>query len=260
MQFELDITKQLRNRGGEFVLRTRFATDDRALVLFGPSGSGKTLTLRAIAGMLTPDRGHIRINGETLFDSAAGVNVPTRKRSVGYVFQDYALFPHLTVRENVGFGLKPLLGRIRPQHGARVEELLEMFGLLNVAEQRPAALSGGQQQRAALARALAPSPRLLLLDEPFSALDQPLRLRMRDELAHILETVDTPVILVTHDSDEAAAFAQSVAVYRDGAVQDMHCTRHLAESGCAVARTLREQVAPPAHEASRHRLRKDSMK
>lgn len=243
MQFELDITKRMRSAGEEFLLRSRFSTADRAMVLFGPSGSGKTLTLQAIAGLLTPDKGHIRVNGDVMFDSSRGVNVPTRRRNVGYVFQDYALFPHLTVRENVGFGLRPLLGGIGAAGAERVEELVEVFGLSKVAGQRPGSLSGGQQQRTALARALATSPKLLLLDEPFSALDQPLRLRMRDELSRILETFSTPMIMVTHDAEEAQAFAETVVVYSEGSVGNVHCVRDMADTGQGLAETLCCEVA-----------------
>ena len=243
MQFELDITKKLRSGGEEFLLRSRFSTADRALVLFGPSGSGKTLTLQAIAGMLKPDEGYIRINGEVVFDSKRGINVPTRNRRVGYVFQNYALFPHLTVRENIGFGLKPLFGRIGQVDGARVEELIRVFGLAKVAGQKPAALSGGQQQRTALARALATSPKLLLLDEPFSALDQPLRLRMRDELTRSLERFGIPMIMVTHDSDEVESFAETVVVYHNGNVENVHSAADIAASGLSLTETLRRGVA-----------------
>lgn len=242
MQFELDITKRLRCGGDEFLLRSRFATADGALVLFGPSGSGKTLTLQAIAGMLTPDEGYIRCNGRVLFDSARGVNVPARRRNLGYLFQDYALFPHLTVRENIGFGLKPLFGRLAKRDRDRVEELLDAFGLGAVGDQKPAALSGGQQQRTALARALATSPRLLLLDEPFSALDQPLRVRMREELSRSLKSFNIPVIMVTHDSDDVAAFAQSVVIYRNGRVEDIHSARELEASGRSLTETLQKQA------------------
>jgi len=243
MKLELDITKRLHNGSDEFCLRSCFCTTDRALVLFGPSGSGKTLTLRAIAGMLSPDKGVIRFNGETLFDSAAGVNVPTRERNVGYVFQDYALFPHLNVRDNIDFGLKGVFGRLDKKSAARVEELMEAFGLTRLAGQKPASLSGGQQQRTALARALAPSPRLLLLDEPFSALDQPLRVMMRDELTRILEHFNIPMIMVTHDSDEAAAFADAVIVYRNGQVEDVHSAQAVADAGECLAQKLIHQVA-----------------
>ncbi|QJT09581.1 ABC transporter ATP-binding protein [Oceanidesulfovibrio marinus] len=243
MQFELDITKHMRSGGDEFVLRSHFTTTDRALVLFGPSGSGKTLTLKAVAGLLTPDEGYIRVNGDVLYDSSAGVNTPTRRRRVGYVFQDYALFPHHTVRENVAFGLKPFFGKVNREEARSVDELIELFGLSRVAHLKPGFISGGQQQRTALARTLATKPRILLLDEPFSALDQPLRLRMRTELAKILENFDIPMIMVTHDSDEVESFAEAVVVYRDGNVVGIHSAEAVAQSGRSLGETIREEVA-----------------
>jgi molybdate transport system ATP-binding protein len=243
MQFELNITKRMRSGGDPFLLRSQFSTSDRALVLFGPSGSGKTLTLQAIAGLLTPDEGRIKVNGDVFFDSKAGVNLPTRLRNVGYVFQNYALFPHRTVKENIAFGLKPLFGSLSPQDERRVKELIELFGLNPVADLKPAALSGGQQQRTALARALATSPKILLLDEPFSALDQPLRLRMRTELSRVLENFSIPMIMVTHDSDEVESFAESVAVYRHGEVVGMHSAKDIDRSGRSLTETIRDQVA-----------------
>ncbi|MGE4504527.1 MAG: ATP-binding cassette domain-containing protein [Desulfovibrionaceae bacterium] len=243
MKFELDITKRMRSAGEEFLLRSQFATQDRALVLFGPSGSGKTLTLQAIAGLLTPDEGRIQVGGTVFFDSQKGINLPTRSRKVGYVFQDYALFPHMTVWENVAFGLKPLFGRASRESAERVDGLLEIFGLARLARMRPANLSGGQKQRAALARALAPRPRMLLLDEPFSALDQPLRLRMRKELSKVLEHFDIPMIMVTHDSDEVESFAEAVVVYHRGQVLGMHTAAEINGNGASVAETVRQEVA-----------------
>lgn len=243
MKFELDIVKRMRTGAGEFFLSTRFASSDRALVLFGPSGSGKTLTLQAIAGLLTPDKGRIAVNKDVLFDSESGINVPARSRGVGYVCQDYALFPHKTVRENVAFGLKPLFGKIPEQEAERVDALLELFGLTSLAGARPWSLSGGQRQRTALARALATRPRILLLDEPFSALDQPLRVRMREELSRILKTFDIPVIMVTHDTDEAESFADSVIVYDQGNVVGVHAPADIRDAGANVAGTVCNRVA-----------------
>jgi molybdate transport system ATP-binding protein len=243
MQFELDIVKRMRGAGEEFTLRSRFATTDNALVLFGPSGSGKTLTLQAIAGLLTPDQGRIAVNGDVLYDSRAGINLPTRRRGLGYLFQDYALFPHRTVWDNVAFGLTPLFGRASRRDARRVDELLDLFGLSALARQRPAALSGGQKQRTALARALATRPRMLLLDEPFSALDQPLRLRMRSELAKILEKFNIPMIMVTHDTDEMESFAESVVVYRQGCVVGLHTSADMAQPGTNACRAIHDQMA-----------------
>ena len=243
MRFEVDIQKRMRCGKDEFLLDAAFETTDRALVLFGPSGSGKTLTLQAIAGILTPDEGCIKLDGNVVFDSAKGINIPARRRNVGYVFQDYALFPHLTVRDNIGFGLKPLLGRLNGAGRARVRELMDVFGLTRVAGQKPSTLSGGQQQRTALARALATAPEALLLDEPLSALDQPLRIRMREELSRILRTFDIPIIMVTHDSDEAQSFAESVVVYRNGSVTGMHSAHDMAENGDSLSEAIRAEVA-----------------
>ncbi|BDQ34489.1 ABC transporter ATP-binding protein [Pseudodesulfovibrio portus] len=243
MRFEVDIQKRMRCGKEEFLLCAAFETSDSALVLFGPSGSGKTLTLQAVAGILTPDSGCIRLDGRAVFDSAKGINVPARKRNVGYVFQDYALFPHLSVRDNIGFGLKPLLGRLTGADHARVAELMDVFGLTGVAGQKPSTLSGGQQQRTALARALATSPQALLLDEPLSALDQPLRIRMREELSRILRTFDIPMVMVTHDSDEAQAFAESVVVYRNGSVTGMHSAREMERNGHSLSEAIQAEVA-----------------
>lgn len=243
MQFELDITKHLQSGSEQFSLHAELTTTSSRLALFGPSGSGKTLTLQAIAGLLTPDAGHIKINGKTLFDASKGINVPTKKRNVGYVFQNYALFPHLTVQENIGFGLTSVLNQINAASKQRVQELLEVFKLTSVATQMPATLSGGQQQRAALARALATAPDLLLLDEPFSALDQPLRRTMRDELTRSLEQFATPVVLVTHDVEEVEAFAETIAVYQEGQVKDVLETREVMASPHSLNSILYEQVA-----------------
>ncbi len=243
MLFELDIVKRMRSGGEEFLLRSQFATSKRALVLFGPSGSGKTLTLQSVAGLLDPDEGVIRVNGHTLFDSTAGVNVPTRRRRVGYVFQDYALFPHKTVWENVAFGLRPLFRRVSREDVRRVDGLLDLFSLAPLTRHTPAQLSGGQRQRVALARTLATQPRMLLLDEPFSALDQPLRQRMRRELSLVLDNFDIPMIMVTHDSDEVESFADAVVVYRSGCVVGVHTTESTQPRGRTLAETVLDEVA-----------------
>lgn len=242
MQFDIDITMRMRSGEDSFLLRSQFSADNRALVLFGPSGSGKTLTLKALAGLLQPDSGYIRVNGQTLFDSQTGVNLPTRHRRVGYVFQNYALFPHLTVEENIAFGLRSLFKRVSRRNARNVKELIQIFGLGKVASLKPASLSGGQQQRTALARALATEPELLLLDEPFSALDQPLRLHMRAELAKTLERFAVPMILVTHDSDEMESFAEAVVVYRDGAVVGVHPAM-VSEDGSSMAQVIQREAA-----------------
>jgi molybdate transport system ATP-binding protein len=187
-------------------------------VLFGPSGSGKTTVLRALAGLDRPDAGTITFDGETWFDAARGLDVPPQARGVGLLFQEYALFPHLSVASNLGYGLHRLA---RAERAARVGALAERFGLAGLLERKPGQLSGGQQQKVALARALAPRPRLLLLDEPLSALDVPTRQELRAELRHLLEQAGVPAVVVTHDRTEALALGDRLAVLIDGAVRQV---------------------------------------
>jgi iron(III) transport system ATP-binding protein len=188
------------------------------LALLGPSGSGKTTLLRLIAGFERPDEGRIVINDRTVVDVTHGVWVPAEDRGVGMVFQDYALFPHLTVSENVHFGLR---NGSRSQRQSRAEELLRLTELLPLSQRYPHELSGGQQQRVALARALAPRPRVVLLDEPFNGLDPDLRPQMRREVAGILRRLGTAAVLVTHDQEEALGMADQVAVIRHGEMQQV---------------------------------------
>ncbi len=188
------------------------------LALLGPSGSGKTTLLRLIAGLEKPDAGRILIDGRTVVDVAASVWVAAEDRGVGMVFQDYALFPHLTVAQNVRFGLRNTSKKDRER---RVLELLRLTELQSYAERYPHELSGGQQQRVALARALAPRPGIVLLDEPFNGLDPELRPQMRREVARILRSLGTTAILVTHDQEEALGMADQVAVIRNGELQQV---------------------------------------
>jgi molybdate transport system ATP-binding protein len=186
------------------------------LVLFGPSGSGKTTVLRAVAGLDRPDAGAISFGGETWFDGAAGVFVPPQRRRAGFLFQDFALFPHLSVSENVAYGL----GRLpREERNGRVEETARLLRVESLLRRRISRLSGGERQRVALARALAPRPRLLLLDEPLSALDVPTREELRGELRSLLHHLGIPSILVTHDRVEALALGDRLAVLVDGTVR-----------------------------------------
>jgi iron(III) transport system ATP-binding protein len=188
------------------------------LALLGPSGSGKTTLLRLIAGFEKPDEGRILISDRMVVDVANSVWVAAEDRGVGMVFQDYALFPHLTVAQNIRFGLRRTNKKERQ---IRVEELLRLTELLGYNDRYPHELSGGQQQRVALARALAPRPRVVLLDEPFNGLDPDLRPQMRREVAQILRHLGTAAILVTHDQEEALGMADRVAVIRDGALQQV---------------------------------------
>ena len=187
-----------------------------ATVLFGPSGSGKTTILRCLAGLEWPQQGTIRFAGQTWFDADRGIHLRPQQRGVGFLFQDYALFPHLTVRENVAYGLGHLEASTR---GSRVAGLLEMLALSGLDARRPNELSAGQQQRVALARAIAPRPKLLLLDEPLSALDTPTRESLRQELRRVLVEIATPAIVVTHDPIEAVLLADRAVVLADGAVR-----------------------------------------
>ena len=186
--------------------------------LIGPSGCGKTTFLRCLAGLILPDRGIMTFGTETWFDHQRGISISPQKRGIGFLFQDYALFPHLTVVENIGFGLKSLSEMERRQ---RVSKVLQLFDLIGLERQYPRQLSGGQQQRVALARVLGRRPRLLLLDEPLSALDPVLRDSLRTELRQMLADFDTPVILVTHDRVEAISLADRVAVMNSGSIQQI---------------------------------------
>jgi iron(III) transport system ATP-binding protein len=181
--------------------------------LLGPSGCGKTTTLRIAAGLERPAKGRVLLNCQPV--SAGGIHVPPEKRHIGFLFQDYALFPHLDVKANVAFGLDRLSGGER---AARVMEMLEQVGMAAYADSWPHQLSGGQQQRVGLARALAPKPRLMLLDEPFSGLDKRLRDQVRDETLHVLKSSGVSTLMVTHDPEEAMFMADRIAIMRDGRV------------------------------------------
>ncbi len=219
MRLDLDIRQTLRSGKRTFHLQVRFGSGSDRIVVFGPSGSGKSQTLKAIAGLTRPDSGHIRLDGTTLFDSAARINLAPQARQVGYLFQDYALFPHLTVRQNIGFGLKR--GWLNPRRHDSCEAVdywLDALHLSHLAHQLPHEISGGQRQRTALARALVAQPRALLLDEPFAALDPALRVMMRGELDELQQRLRIPMILITHDPEDVAAFGDDVLYLRDGTV------------------------------------------
>jgi len=205
----------LRKEVPGFSLDVDWQADEEVVALFGPSGAGKTLTLQCLAGLVRPDEGRIVVNGTVFFDRARGIDLPTQKRRLGYVFQGYALFPHLTVADNVGYGLHD---RLRGERLRRTGEVLERLGLGGLAGRHPRELSGGQQQRVALGRALAVDPELLLLDEPLSALDAPLRRQLRHELMGIVREWGKATVLVTHDLAEAFQLANRIVVYEAGRV------------------------------------------
>ena len=216
----------------------------QVLVLFGPSGSGKTTVLRAVAGLDRPDAGAISFDGETWFDAASGIFVPPQRRRAGFLFQDFALFPHLSVEENVAYGL----GRLaREERKGRVLEAARLLRVEPLLGRRISMLSGGERQRVALARALAPRPRLLLLDEPLSALDGPTREELRGELRALLHHLGIPSILVTHDRVEALALGDRLAVLVDGVVRQSGPVEEVfgAPADTAVARVVgTENVLP----------------
>jgi ABC-type sulfate/molybdate transport systems ATPase subunit len=201
-----------------FSLDVELSVGRETVALVGPSGAGKTTVLRAIAGLRRPDRGRIALGDHVWFDSAAGVDLPPERRSVGLVFQEYALFPHLSVRANVAFG-----------GAVRVDELLERFGIAGLAGEKPAALSGGERQRVALARALARDPSVLLLDEPLSALDAHTRGVVRGELQDLLAELALPTLVVTHDFRDAAALAEYIGVVVDGTLRQLGTPEQLVE-------------------------------
>jgi ABC-type sulfate/molybdate transport systems ATPase subunit len=211
MSLEIAIEKNVPG----FRLAVEFAADGTALGLLGPSGSGKTMTLRAIAGLETPDRGRIVLDGRTLFDSERRINVPARERRVGLLFQNYALFPHLSVAENIAFGLRRLPDAVRNR---RVAEQLAAAHLDGLAERYPATLSGGEQQRVALARALAIEPAALLLDEPFSALDSHLRSALERQLRETLASYRGSTLFVSHNLEEAYRVCGKLVVLSNGSV------------------------------------------
>lgn len=219
MTIRVDIRKTLRAGERTFQLDAQFESASKRVVIYGASGAGKSQMLKAIAGLSRPDSGVIELDGRRLFDSGAGIDLPAQRRRVGYLFQDYALFPHLNVRQNIGFGLQR--GWFNPAPRGEPEAVrywLEAFGLAEVAHQRPGELSGGQRQRVALARAIVCEPAALLLDEPFAALDPALRVRMRSELDALQRRLDIPMLLITHDPEDAATFGGQVLTMADGRV------------------------------------------
>jgi len=219
MWLEADIQRHLQSAGQHFRLQVQVRASERQLVLFGPSGAGKSLTLKAIAGLLRPDTGRIVLDGQVVFDAAASICLPARERRLGYVFQDYALFPHLTVRQNVAFGLQR--GWWNPRRGTGDGDVAQWLRLLRIerlGDLYPAQVSGGQRQRIALARALVTRPRALLLDEPFAALDHDLRDHLRGELKSVLAQTGIPLLLISHDPQDVAMFGQQVVHLADGSV------------------------------------------
>ena len=220
MSLIVDVRKKL----GSFELESKFEAQNGVTCLLGPSGCGKSMTLKCIAGIEKPDEGYIELDGVVLYDSAKGINLPPQKRRVGYLFQNYALFPNMTVRQNILCGMR----RIRENH-------------------RPAQLSGGQAQRTALARIMVSDPQLLLLDEPFSALDAHLRDKLMIEMRDVLTRFGREVIMVTHDRNEAYNMSREIAVMDSGRLLTVNRTKALfADPGSVPAAMLTgcKNIAP----------------
>ena len=219
----------VRHHIGAFSLDVSWEVEPGTVtVLYGPSGAGKSLTLRSIAGLTRPDEGRIELDGSVIFDHAAGIWTPAHHRRVGFMPQEYGLFPHLTVAGNIAYAAHT------PESRTRAADLARALGLENLRDRRVWQLSGGQRQRVALARALATQPRVLLLDEPFAALDSELRRAVRQEVRQVLTASRVPVILVTHDAEEALALADRVQIIDNG--------RIVAEGDPLT--TLRQPAAP----------------
>jgi len=199
-----------------FSLDVDFEIGEDLLVLFGPSGAGKSQILKMISGIVRPDSGAVSIDGQTLFDSDKGVDLPVRRRRVGHLFQDYALFPHMTVYDNIAYGISHL---DKATVKKRVGELISVMRLSGFEGRYPHELSGGQKQRCALARTLAVGPRLLLLDEPFSALDYQVREKLRADLLNIHRLYPITTVLVTHDLEEAYMLGKRIAVINNGRIE-----------------------------------------
>src|SRR5580704_15299570 len=215
-----------RTDSSGFSLDLEFQAAGGVTVLFGPSGSGKTLILDSIAGFVRPDEGRILLDDALLFDGATGVHLPPQARNCGYVFQNYALFPHMTVRENLAFAAER---RPRLERHRRVNEMLERFRLTETAGRRPHEVSGGQRQRCSIARALIGGPKLLLLDEPAQGLDAPLRAELYETLRQVRADFQTPVLLVTHDLDECFELGDEMIVLREGRIVQSGTPREILD-------------------------------
>lgn len=226
MAISVHIKKQLK----DFELQVDFALGSGCMGVLGASGCGKSMTLKCIAGIETPDSGRIVLNNRVLFDSEKKINLAPQKRKVGYLFQQYALFPHMTVRQNIEAGFTGAGQRFasKKEKNDRVEQLLEQFHIPELAEALPTRLSGGQQQRVALARIIASNPDILLLDEPFSAMDSYLREQLLQEMKEMLtHTYQKEVLMVSHNRDEIYQLCPKMAVMRPGAIEVVGSTKEL---------------------------------
>ncbi len=213
MSLELDIIKDF----GGFALDLHLSADNEVLALLGASGCGKSMTLKCISGIVTPDKGHIEVNGVTLFDSEKGINISPQKRRVGLLFQNYALFPNMSVEQNIMTGMNGF-SVSRDEKRQMCRDMMKKFYLDGLEKHSPAQLSGGQQQRVALARIMVSRPSILMLDEPFSALDSFLRWELEQELMRVLDDFNGTSIIVSHNRDEVYRISDHIAVISDGRV------------------------------------------
>jgi len=211
----MSLSVRLFKRFPGFTLDVEWHVDNEFVILFGYSGSGKSTTLELIAGLKRPDKGFVRLNGEVLYDSERGICLPPQKRHIGYMFQDSTLFPHMKVWKNIAFGGKHLDKAKREE---KVMEMIEIFHLKGLEDKFPSEISGGQKRRVALAMVLMREPKALLLDEPLSALDSPIKMEVMDLLGEVKRRFSIPIVLVTHDIFEAVSLADKMVIYIDGKV------------------------------------------
>lgn len=209
----MDVTVRLKKNLEGFTLDVNWATQEGIAVIFGPSGSGKSMTLQVIAGFVAVDEGYIQVGEQVFLDSSASIDLPPQRREIGYLLQNYALFPHMTVRQNILYGR-----RTSGQATGEFREMIALFQLEGLENRYPGALSGGQKQRVALARALMRKPGILLLDEPLAAVDIAVRKMIRTELKLLQRKLKIPMILITHDLGEALSLADKLIIYEQGRV------------------------------------------
>jgi molybdate transport system ATP-binding protein len=207
------IALAVRHRRGDFTLEVALESDARVIALFGPSGSGKSTLLHVVAGLIRPDRGVVRVEGRVLTDTAAGVFLPPHRRRIGYVFQDGRLFPHLSVRGNLGYGRR---FAPKPERYAHPEEIVALLGLGSLLDRRPQTLSGGEKQRVAIGRALLASPRLLLMDEPLASLDAGRKAETLPYIERLRDELRIPIVYVSHSREEVDRLADEIVELRGG--------------------------------------------
>ncbi|MCR5102044.1 MAG: ATP-binding cassette domain-containing protein [Butyrivibrio sp.] len=225
----MGLSVNIKKKTGDFFLDVSFETENSVLGLLGASGCGKSMTLKCIAGVEKPDEGRIVLNDRVLFDSEKGINLPPQKRKVGYLFQDYALFPNMTVLQNVKCGSKDL---------GKAKEYIKKYALEGTEDLYPDQLSGGQKQRVALARMLSSNPETILLDEPFTALDNFLKARLERQIMEVIEDVKAPIIFVSHDRNEVYRLTDTIAVMENGHIVDISEKHELFKSPKTLASTL----------------------